>query len=279
MSDYVLVAVHFFPGCSYSHLDADTEFEIRACNYAEDVPQDEIRVDDYCGLLCSHFDYSDYLTRVGKAYADSLNLSLTEKLGFDAGVTFESTSSPRYYNFETDRLFVNIPLNTMEAMRSAGKGEPLAEVLGYRAKSRSGFTSFYDHDSASLSGDLTELDHNEAGFIFDAGIKGLGVDLDSVADLLIEGLWEDVYSSIDWENLDPDLATQECENWLTWHDESPSAALAWLDKRDWRGDVNRERFAKADSDTLARFDAVLSGEEPPTLRCEHTRDMFTGKFG
>lgn len=96
-------------------------------------------------------------------------------------LTFESMTSPREYNFETDRIFAHIEKADLRKMYDATPPALLAYVIESRFTSRDGFAPHYSGDVAAWDlparfdaqevnrsnrrGGAGELDHNEAGTI------------------------------------------------------------------------------------------------------------------
>jgi len=90
-------------------------------------------------------------------------------------LAFEEMTSPREYNFETDRLFCEIPLAVVRQLFAMSKAEghaTLANVIRRRFTSRSGFISFYDNDLAAwLEKPVRDWDHNELGTLLFACLE------------------------------------------------------------------------------------------------------------
>jgi hypothetical protein len=65
---------------------------------------------------------------------------------FEIPLKFESMTSPREYNFETDKIYAYIPTGEVKRLLSLTKPETLALTVKDRFTSSSGFISFYDND-------------------------------------------------------------------------------------------------------------------------------------
>lgn len=103
----------------------------------------------------AHLEYA-------KAYASCF----AEEFGID-GLKFESMQSPREYNFTTDRIFAEIPMESLEKIRAETPDEVLTSVAAEHFTSRSGFCSFYRPDWQAW-GALEEWDHNQLFALLDA---------------------------------------------------------------------------------------------------------------
>lgn len=110
-------------------------------------------------------DYKIAYSRFAKAYADAYNKWISEALGWNLGLEFESLDSPREYNFCTDRIFCYIPLESVKRLFAISAKEDhnqLKEVIRERFTSRDGFISFYSNNLEEwVNKPLSQWDHNE----------------------------------------------------------------------------------------------------------------------
>lgn len=96
------------------------------------------------------FDYTGYRTNVAKACVDAIENKLKE---FDINgviITYEKISSPKYYNFETDSIYVKYKL-TGKAVKNINdyltiNKEAFATYVKDNYTSRDGFNSFWSND-------------------------------------------------------------------------------------------------------------------------------------
>lgn len=187
--------------------------------------------------------YGDACRDTARAYVAAFNTEIGEELEIDLGLEFESMTSPREYNFETDRVFAYVPLAVMQTLfeRSAAeKHATLSEVIRERFTSRSGFISFYRNNLAEwLEKPLEDWDHNELETLLLAAMRQLDDWEMAVYYAVCDG--DSVYSawsdSIDWPKFEADCA-------------------------DLRED-KRLALIEANPDYVA-----------PPPRCPHTLDMF-----
>jgi len=101
---------------------------------------------------------------VYRAYAKDYSESFLQWLGLDGA--FESISSPREYNFETDRVFVNLTRADLTRIIRGVDKETLSAKCAARFTSRSGFISGYDADWQKW-GKLSAWDHNQIGTLLE----------------------------------------------------------------------------------------------------------------
>jgi hypothetical protein len=144
--------------------------------------------DPYPGLVSRAFDLVQW-DKVKARYAAEYAEAFAKEFGI-VGAEFESMTSPRFYNFETDRVFMLIPLGEVARMHSETPRETLAQVAAEMFTSRSGFISFYSPDVSDW-GDLCEWDHNQVYALVSAFVlhRRDGEEFDQWAELaLVEDL-------------------------------------------------------------------------------------------
>jgi hypothetical protein len=110
-----------------------------------------------------------------KAYAEAFGQEFKIKL------EFESLSSPKEYNFTTDRIFVTIADDELTRLHSLVTAEELDKAAKARFTSYSGFISSYSNDVADW-GDLQEWDHNQIGTLIAAYVAQESGDFDQWAE-------------------------------------------------------------------------------------------------
>jgi hypothetical protein len=97
-------------------------------------------------ILFEMADWHKAHTSYAERYTNNFTGYVKQETGMDLGLVFEKLDSPRFYNFETDRIFAFIPVPVAEQLRAAVTLGNLAEVIKERHESRSGFCSFYTTD-------------------------------------------------------------------------------------------------------------------------------------
>lgn len=99
---------------------------------------EEIEAPDFWG---ADIDFS----AIRKEYCEHYVAAFAEEFGLT--LTFDEMTSPREYNFSSDRIFCTIPREEIDKIRTEVEADPLwAEEVKERFTSRSGFWSFYEPD-------------------------------------------------------------------------------------------------------------------------------------
>lgn len=80
---------------------------------------------------------------------------------FELKIEFESLSSPREYNFSTDRIFCTIDDNEIMRIWRETKPAAMIDQVKKMFTSYDGFNSFYSNDFNEWANSPLEYDHNE----------------------------------------------------------------------------------------------------------------------
>ena len=136
-------------------------------------------------------NYSQVFTDYCKMYVENYQDILLNEYGLDITLTFESMTSPREYNFETDKIFCEVSLHDVKKIYGAmaSRWPEVEKVSIDRHTSRSGFISFYDPDVKTW-GPLPTWDHNQLQTLLIAF-----ADIDQYS--IVENSYEDIHSIID----------------------------------------------------------------------------------
>lgn len=108
-------------------------------------------------------NYSIAFDHIARAYVTYFNDYIKEEYEIDLELKFESMTSPREYNFETDRIFCHIPEEKAQLLFDSTSTPALRMAIQDRFTSRSGFISSYPNRLEDWPIDLAEWDHNELG--------------------------------------------------------------------------------------------------------------------
>lgn len=202
--------------------------------------------------------------------------------GLELPVTFEDMISPKYYNFETDRVFAAVPLDALQAIYDdvmQGDCENLEQVLRERHTSRSGFISHYSNDIDDWKGKpLAEWDHNELESLIRACLIKYGEDFDDSDDFRGWNLMDDArgngrISDIVYRNM-----PQEFLDFANFQREAgkPLDFAAW-------GESPEYALYKAECDgnekdalSFGEWKAADRGEQVTSYRCPETTELFAG---
>ena len=120
-------------------------------------------------LVDRMYKFSDYKAMemyIAEGYVDAFDNYMSEKLELDGGLglTFSDMSSPKEYNFATDRIFAHITEEKVQELRDCLSIDELSAAIKKRFTSYDGFISFYSNRIEDwLDRPLIEWDHNELG--------------------------------------------------------------------------------------------------------------------
>ena len=107
-------------------------------------------------------DYGKAFDHIARQYVTAFNDYLKQEYELDLDLKFESMTSPREYNFQTDRIFCEISEENVRKLREAVSEPALRHAIKERFTSRSGFISSYPNRLEDWP-PLEQGDHNELG--------------------------------------------------------------------------------------------------------------------
>lgn len=97
-------------------------------------------------------------------YIQAYNQVFYDEFNIDLNLTFNSLYSPKFYNFETDRLFVNIDPEVFKQVIKLLNDDAIQKTLSEKYKTQSGFIVFEstieaikNKDYKLFSSDLLEM--------------------------------------------------------------------------------------------------------------------------
>ena len=140
--------------------------------YDLNVNEEKILWDNYLSVNRSYF-YNQIAEDYTNFYIDNLNARLNYAYpdhGFTLNAKFSFLTSPREYNFETDRIFIDIEKNhAIDFIKYIIKHykKELEEKIKQRFTSRSGYWSYYKNTLDSWTQDYSEWDCNMIGTCFE----------------------------------------------------------------------------------------------------------------
>jgi hypothetical protein len=214
---------------------------------------------EYCA------DFSKTHLAMAKEYLECWMDQFQQETCLKIDYKYESYSSPREYNFETDRLFAWVKNSSIKELFAASKADnhaQLAEMIKERFTSRSGFISSYSNDLESwLDKPLLQWDHNELGTLLKA-VLAIHYDEDRF----------DTYELME---------SFECNGGLSnavW-DAIPAKVGEFADlQREHKKPIDFDLWietGEAYPEGTDREDLVNAGAVPP-LPCPYTLDLFKG---
>ena len=161
-----------FDGFYNSYFSSDIEHQIGqqiewdADIYDLNEDEQQILYDNYLSVNRSSF-YNEIAEHYTDLYIDALNERLE---GFTLKAKFNLLTSPKEYNFETDRIFIDIErdhaIDFIKYIIKNHKKE-LENKIKERFTSRSGFWSHYKNGLDLWTKDYSEWDHNQIGTCFE----------------------------------------------------------------------------------------------------------------
>lgn len=262
-----------FPGFYHSGLDQMLDSEVEQfCEYEAERQADSqyspetfqpepLRLDsgEIADIVWNVARWSPAHQMISESYLEAFDSIASEEVGFPLRLRFEETTSPREYNFETDRLFAQIANETARKLfrhSKAAKHERLAAVIAERFTSRSGFISFYSSNLSDwLAKPLMDWDHNELGT------------------LLIACLAERSDSS-SYDSIEYDIEQSLCDASLFY--EAFEAAINWPEYEERVADARREKAEELSESELERY-GITADAEQAAPRCDSTLDLFAAQ--
>ena len=160
-----------FEGFYNSFISADIEREIDCLTqyYSEfydlSKSEEELLSNSFLSVNNNNF-YNEICKDYVSFYLDNLNAKLNYAYpdhGFTLKGTYKCFISPKEYNFETDRIFIEIEENhCIDFIKYIIKNykKELDKKIKERFKSRSGFISFYENNLEYWTNNYKEWDHN-----------------------------------------------------------------------------------------------------------------------
>ena len=138
-----IVNIPNFEGFYCSWLDDEINHIARneAQYYAEEYDLSEDKQQEIEESYCTQ-NYCKLEVEICKTYIPHYFEAIEEQIGFELDASFESLTSPKYYNFETDRLFVeidDIKITMLMNWIFNNKLERLKEVIRDRFTRRDGY--------------------------------------------------------------------------------------------------------------------------------------------
>lgn len=271
------------------------EYECKENEEGEPAWPEELRISesDMNDMLMYVCSYSDAYRKLAEYYVDAFSYAAGEALGISAPemvksydwekkrevtekrqveslrLSFAGMESPRYYNFETDRVFAQIPVSVVRKLWSMSKADEhatLTRVAKERHSSYDGFISHYDRNWESW-GPVADWDHNQLETLliaaceiaeFDWQDSELSIYCSVVED---QWAWDDC---VNWDDLEARRKEKRIELLRDWLESDEIAAKEWISN-----DPRADELIMTTPSEFAEFD--LSGLN---YRCTKTPDLF-----
>ena len=204
---------------------------------------------DLAEIMYRNVDYSAAYDRIARDYVEAFDWHCGELFGFSFAakrkvwsyaekkhvthayrqdsckMQWDGMSSPREYNFETDRLFVTIPLYILERIRKQVDPAILAAAFKERFTSYDGFISHYANTVPDKP--LAEWDHNETGTLLRAA---LGAEWDDwpIYESMAVGSTDYFDQAVKWTEFDAAVMEKRQELLSDWLESDPDRAKNYL---------------------------------------------------
>jgi hypothetical protein len=135
-----------------------------------DIKQDAIQE-----LLYRHTTYSLAYRYIAERYALKFQQHINSELNLNVFMAYKDMSSPKYYNFETDNIYVELSYpDALRLARRVGRNA-LRKAAKAMFTSRDGFISFYSPHIEEW-GQLRTWDHNQLYALLTAAADAIGED-------------------------------------------------------------------------------------------------------
>lgn len=120
-------------------------------------------------------DYKDFMRAFSEAYTNAFAKEFEDLTGIRIVLRFLELYSPKEYNFENDRILVEISIEDVETLFEEISVIELTETAKHLFTSYDGFMSFYDPDWRTWGPDLSDWDSNQVYALLLAFIEGQGL--------------------------------------------------------------------------------------------------------
>ena len=196
-----------FEGFYNSIIDADIENEIDSLTqyYSESYElskiEEELLSNSFLSVNNNNF-YNEICKDYVSFYIDKLNERIKD---FTLKATYKCFISPKEYNFETDRVFIEIKENhCIDFIKYIIKNykKELDNKIKERFTSRSGFISFYENNLKFWTNNYKKWDDNQIGTCFELFDLEEEDIVYSLREYLSETISENLYNTLDQEGKD-----------------------------------------------------------------------------
>ena len=210
-----------FPGfyeSLYSHeLDSEEEqfCEYRAEEQSDDgIEFNELTAGEFAEIFWDVTTYDIAHQEIARIHVEVFESVASAELGFKVPLVFEEMSSPRFYNFTTDRVFASISYGRVLRLFALSKKDEharLAAEIKRRFTSYDGFISSYSNSLDTwLTKPLAKWDHNEVGTLFRAVLGDVREEVESnmLDGETFSAAWE---KSVDWTKFEAKVSEKRAE--------------------------------------------------------------------
>lgn len=153
-------------------------------------------------LLWRYADYREAHKAIAKKYAEVFIDVINETYALDVKAEFVEMTSPKEYNFETDKVWIKISYEDVLKLIKAVGWEHVATAARQLFTSRDGFISFYRPDILEW-GKIREWDYNQLYAVFVAAARD--IEEWDFAEDLSETIFIATTNCYDWDKINTEI--------------------------------------------------------------------------
>ena len=142
-------------------------------------------------------DFKKLHIEVAKRITEQFNEFLSNEYDLEVNFEFDSLDSPKYYNYSTDKIILNISDEDkikldLLVVNNGDVDETLKGVVEDVTTSKSGYVAFYDYDKV-----MTKIDEDNSEVYYQCLLDALmELDKDEYHNVTLENLSETIYCNI-----------------------------------------------------------------------------------
>lgn len=129
---------------------SDLEYELIADDWHAKIANNPLDVSEYNSIIDDNVNWKEERLAIVEKYTRYIQYTVNLETNLNIQLYFEDLESPRYYNFETDRIFAKISncdaIKLLEYSKTKDNHETLRAIVLERFSHRSGSHSFYSND-------------------------------------------------------------------------------------------------------------------------------------
>jgi hypothetical protein len=179
--------------------------EERFINYEIEERRENLEPEELGDAIYRTANYSLAFDHIARAYVTYFNDYIKEEYEIDLELKFESMTSPREYNFETNRIFCHISQGKAQLLFDSVPLYAIKQKIYTRFTSYDGFISSYPNRLENWPISIEEWDHNQLGTLL--------VALLADAEDYDWKIWEDMQDHNVY-----DTAFDKCVDWVRYDD-------------------------------------------------------------
>ena len=115
-----------------------------------------------------HIDWRKVHTAYANEYTEQFNALLSDAVKFPVNLKLTELSSPRSYNFTTDRIFCTVSQRAVKALYKLADKAALNTLIADKFTSYDGFMSYYENTLAAWPSNPLGWDANQIGTLIES---------------------------------------------------------------------------------------------------------------